>query len=61
MDLSITGEATNCAAAQQLPSVLWNQKIHYGTHKSPTLVAILSQINPIHNTPSYLSNIYLNV
>jgi hypothetical protein len=25
------------------------------------LVVILSQINPIHNTPSYLSNIHSNI
>jgi hypothetical protein len=40
---------------QDLPSVLWNPKIHFRVYKTPPLVPILSQIDPIHSTPSYLS------
>jgi hypothetical protein len=42
-------------------SILRNPNIHYRVHISPPLVPILSQINPIHITPSYLSKIHFNI
>jgi hypothetical protein len=57
--LSPSWEAANCAATQELPSILWNPKVH--VHTSPPLVPILSQIDPVHIIPSYLSKIYFNI
>jgi hypothetical protein len=53
-------EAASCAATLEF-HVLRNPKIHYRVHKSLTLVRILSQINPVHTTPSCSSKIHPNI
>jgi hypothetical protein len=54
-------EATSCTAIQEFSNILWNPKFHYRVHKSQSLVPGLSQMNPVHITPSYFFNIYPNV
>jgi hypothetical protein len=57
-ELSPSWESSNCAATQEL---LWNQKVHDRAHKSRPLVPILSQIDPVHTIPSYLSKTNLKL
>jgi hypothetical protein len=61
MVLSPSWAAANCAATQELPSILWNPKVQYRVHKSPPLLPVLSHMNPIHAIPSYLSKIHFNI
>jgi hypothetical protein len=51
MELSPSWGADNCAATQELPSILQNPKIQYRVHKSLPPAPILSHINPIHTMP----------
>jgi hypothetical protein len=60
-ELSPSRGAANCAATQELPSILWNPKYQYRVHRSPSWVHILSHINPIHTIPSYFSKIYFDI
>jgi hypothetical protein len=61
MELIPSSEAVNCEATEELPKILWNQKFHYRIHKSFPMVPNLSQIDPIHTTPAYLSKINFNI
>jgi hypothetical protein len=59
MELNPSWEAASCAATQEFPNILRNQKVHYDVYKNTRLVPILSQIKPVHTTPSYLRSILI--
>jgi len=46
-------EANWFAASQEIPHILWNQKVHYHIHKSQPPVPILSQLDPVHAPTSH--------
>jgi hypothetical protein len=56
-ELNRSWEAANFTATQEFPNILWNPKVHYHVHKNLPMIPILSQIYPVHTTPSYLSKI----
>jgi hypothetical protein len=61
MGLSPSREAASRSATQEHPTILWNLKIHYSVHKRPPLIPILSQKNPVHASPSYISKIHFDI
>jgi hypothetical protein len=60
MELSPSWETASCAATQELRNILRDPMVHYRVHNSPSVVPILSQINPAHTTPSS-SEIHFNI
>jgi hypothetical protein len=60
-ELNPSWEGASCAATQEFLKMLQNPTVHYHVHKSPPLVPILSQIDPVHIIPSCLSKIYFNI
>jgi hypothetical protein len=50
MELRAFWETTSFSASQDIPRILWNSEFHYLILKSPPLVPIPSQFNPVKFT-----------
>jgi hypothetical protein len=61
MELNTSGESNSHSASQEILCLLWNPNIHFGVHKSPPLVPILSQMNTVHIFPSYFPKVHYNI
>jgi hypothetical protein len=61
VEQSPSWEPNSNSTSQEILCLLWYLKIHYCIHKSPSLIPFLSQINPVHKVPSYLSKIHSNI
>jgi hypothetical protein len=60
MELSPSWEAVSCAATQELPSILWNPKVHYRVHMSPSvLYPEPDRSSPYHLHPVSLRSILI--
>ena len=54
-------EANWFTASQEIPRISRNPKVHYRTHKRPTPVSILVQLNPVHIPTSHILEIHPNI
>jgi hypothetical protein len=54
-------EVKRYPASHKIPKILWNTKVLCHVHNSPSLVPILSHMNPLHTFTSYLFKIHFDI
>jgi hypothetical protein len=57
MEATPSWESSIRLDTQKFSNMFWNLKAQCRVHKDPSLVIIVSQINPVHVIPHYFSNI----
>jgi hypothetical protein len=60
VEQSPSWETSSSSASQEILLLLWKPKVHYHVYKSPPLVPILGQMNPVYNWPPRFSKIHSN-
>ena len=60
MQHSPSWEANRFSASQEIPRILWNQKVYYRIHNCPPPVSVLSQIDPVHAPTSHFLKIHFS-
>jgi hypothetical protein len=48
MEQNPSWEAKTFSGTQEIPRILWNQKVHHRIHNSPPPVPILGQIDSVY-------------
>jgi len=61
MEQSPSWEPNQFAASQEIPSILWNPKVHYHIHKCLPTVSMLSQLDSVHTPTSHFLKIHLDI
>jgi hypothetical protein len=61
MELSPSRKVSSHSATTKIFQYFMNPNVHGRVHKSPPVVPILSQVNQVHTTQSYLSMTHFNI
>ena len=61
MEQSTSWQANRSLSSQEISQILWNPKVNYHINNHLSPVPILSQINPVHTSPSHFWKTHFNV